>query len=1755
MEAANTATNSAGSGYRENAEYLKSYEAQINMVKNAWTESIISMQNSGLGDAMLLGLKAGLEFFNGLTATIDKVGVLPLVLGGATVALLLFNDGARKTAVSFKEYITSLLMTPGAARSAVASIFTVNGALKTTDATAKATSATLKSLGTFLSTSFLPVAGFMLLGAIISKTTQAVTEHIKAQKELRETVESSIDKGIEAVSTNKEQVEKLITSYKFLSKEKESGEWNVENEEKYLSVQQELSELFPTLIQYVDEKGRAHLKSSEEIDNEVASMENLLNLKRQEALENAKDTYQDRIKPLQKYQAEVERIEKELANKREYQANFDWSAWGHNEEEGKRILELSRSQIRQLEIELTYAQGMLANSSQNMTQEIRGMFETFLSMIGREIAPQIKNEIGNLFNEINWSGRAKDEIEEIQKTLSNFALEMDAALKSGNVDRYNQTVSATMTYLQKELDLTSEEIEGLVKSYSEMSDTIANDEALRKLAAEAENAEEAVDGASGSIEEWDEKLKKLVSSVSYINGVLEDYQENNRLSTQTIMELIDKYPELITYINDEAELIKQLEKIRDNDRDAAKKQLADKLSNSEEFYKNNLKLIEQFVKEQYKFYQGDLTQWKSLAEAKLEVEKELINTLAKQWGVYYDKLASSFVNPDFFSTTDFKEQGHSFVLPGAAQSTEEMNRLLQANEELKKFRDSWNDFTLDQVAIDFDKIGTSLDKNTKSTKEKTKAERDAAKAMEQSTFIADKYKRALEELNLELKIQQDIQSQFPDYSSKHVEALQAEIKLQQEKDKLLESQEKNLQAQIKAGNILKTGVVTSKSEKNLSLSGWGGSITSQYGKRNTGIPGASTNHQGIDIAGKRGTRIDANVAGVVTFAGNKGNGLGNYVAIKDASGNTSIYGHLEKVLVKAGQSIAEGMAIGNMGSSGTASGSHLHYQVNDASGKSINPASYVDAARKGISNVSKEIAQTQADIDAAKSELIGVQSQRVDEQAKLRELEARLVRTTLSPFENRRKQSQQIIDYEIAKLGEVSVESDRYGKTLDKVSTHLKSKQRVNYEEITALEKLIRTGGLTGETLAQMKDRVWELKTEMFGLNEEIQEISAGKIDIAMKKFDDGIEDISYSLERSKLIQSLYEEGSSEYSIEAKKQIEITKEHQQAIVNKRNELQRLILTENIGTEKAKEYGRQIQQLSLEYWQLANSVKNAEKAMADNLANTLIDNLKSVISARKDAHMKQLESEIESENQRHELAMANIDREMDSERERHKELQDYYDYQIEMEEKSHKKKMDNLKKQLREFERYIQSQIEGIDRVENTRTYEKDIEKLQKEKNEIQRMLNELAGDESYEADAKRKELNKRLEEVDDQLFERRNSREIELRKENYDDLLEKEQLRVEQVEENETKLHEQKLEDIKDLKKREDDLHDSNMKNLENRKKAEDATHKARVNNINDLKKYWTQFYDDQLNNEREFARIREEIVKGNLDALGEEFQKYMDEMIATMPELENTMNGTMQAVGTAVRQNLIDNLREALRLMNEFNAKSNTSRPVSSPSAGSGGSSGGSSSSSRLSSGDLNVLTGKFLNDKLAPSEDNANRKATIKDKGHSLADAGRASGSTISSTQGFDAVVGGLSKEEKNQLGQYLMSNATGHVSSDYLKDQIRDYANRLISSSARFDTGGFTGKFSGGKLATLDPEELILDKKDTKTFAKTMDILDRVFNMINPLKIPSITPPSLAQGTGQGNIEINFNVDKMTGDKNDVNKFTQQVARTLKRERGIR
>jgi murein DD-endopeptidase MepM/ murein hydrolase activator NlpD len=92
------------------------------------------------------------------------------------------------------------------------------------------------------------------------------------------------------------------------------------------------------------------------------------------------------------------------------------------------------------------------------------------------------------------------------------------------------------------------------------------------------------------------------------------------------------------------------------------------------------------------------------------------------------------------------------------------------------------------------------------------------------------------------------------------------------------------------------------------------------------VTGVYKLHTGADFAAPTGTPVGAAHAGVVRSAGYQG-GNGSTVVIDHGNGISTLYGHASKVLVKPGQRVEAGDTIMKAGSTGYATGPHLHLEV------------------------------------------------------------------------------------------------------------------------------------------------------------------------------------------------------------------------------------------------------------------------------------------------------------------------------------------------------------------------------------------------------------------------------------------------------------------------------------------------------------------------------------------------------------------------------------------------------------------------------------------------------------------------------------------------------------------------------------------------------------------------------------------------------------------------------------------------------------
>ena len=104
-------------------------------------------------------------------------------------------------------------------------------------------------------------------------------------------------------------------------------------------------------------------------------------------------------------------------------------------------------------------------------------------------------------------------------------------------------------------------------------------------------------------------------------------------------------------------------------------------------------------------------------------------------------------------------------------------------------------------------------------------------------------------------------------------------------------------------------------------------ISSYFGKRKHPVLSTVRNHNGVDYAAPTGTPIKATGDGRIEYAGRKG-GYGRAVIVRHGNKYTTLYAHMSKFAkgVKSGKTVHQGQVIGYVGSSGLATGPHLHYE-------------------------------------------------------------------------------------------------------------------------------------------------------------------------------------------------------------------------------------------------------------------------------------------------------------------------------------------------------------------------------------------------------------------------------------------------------------------------------------------------------------------------------------------------------------------------------------------------------------------------------------------------------------------------------------------------------------------------------------------------------------------------------------------------------------------------------------------------------------
>ena len=418
-------------------------------------------------------------------------------------------------------------------------------------------------------------------------------------------------------------------------------------------------------------------------------------------------------------------------------------------------------------------------------------------------------------------------------------------------------------------------------------------------------------------------------------------------------------------------------------------------------------------------------------------------------------------------------------------------------------------------------------------------------------------------------------------------------------------------------------------------------------------------------------------------------------------------------------------------------------------------------------------------------------------------------------------------------------------------------------------------------------------------------------------------------------------------------------------------------------------------------------------------------------------------------------------------------------EMEAEEKRHKEVIDNLDDELDQYEDYINDKIKLLDKQSKNEDYNENLSDAQKEKLDLEKQINALSLDNSIEAKYKREELEKQLAEKIKEIQNMQKDHTRDLRKESL----------------------EEELDNYKD--------------SIEEQKKAEDEKYENTKNRLDKEKEKLEEYWNNIINNERKYAKIREDILKSNFTNIITELTKFY-----------STATEKFKSLGISIQNNFIDKVKEALSAMQNFNSENSGNNDVGN-SNGNSDNNDNNSSANPLSS---NSPIATFDRDMY----ENLNGVAITKSR-------------SLASALGVD-VKWDQDKEQVIIGGKYFTpvrnDNGTTYVGIRKVAEELGhrvDYNNGIIDI---FHEGGVAGGIGNSRIADLinnvfnkglkkdelvsilQKGEPILSKLGVQNFIPTLQ------SILPSISIPNLTP--IATGGNSNTYNLNLRIDNITGDK---------------------
>jgi DNA repair exonuclease SbcCD ATPase subunit len=493
QSATSTAISSVGSSMKEQEKFSNSLEARINRLDTAWNKFTLSVGNAVLTDSLIGGIESLNDLATGAAKVIDKVGVLGGVFGILGVATFGLST-------KFRIFSTSLIFgTAEMSRMQLASAGLSTGMTRLGIATI-GTKAALRGLAT----ATLVGGAFIVFGIIVEKLINSFAEAKKAQEEFDKTQQ----KGIDALSKNGQETEHLIDQYNGLTeaKKKAGEDWSVKQEEQYLSVQSKLAAIYPQLISYIDSAGQSHLKSKDQIQQEVDLTNELIAAKKEEMQLDAQSKFKKETKSRDSLADKIDTK----------QAQYIQGV----------ITGADPRSLVKLKTEILNLQKQWSDSTQKITSDVLKLSDSYTTL---KVDPSIKKSVDDFLSSLDTKNLNANELEKYSKQVAKVTDSLQGAYKSGDKVGFDNAKSSLIELAQK-MGATKLQAYGLSLSFDDIkkaseagaSAIFAGKDGMDGLDESAGDLTGTMDGLSGAIDGTTGAMDTNANAASILFGVTSD---------------------------------------------------------------------------------------------------------------------------------------------------------------------------------------------------------------------------------------------------------------------------------------------------------------------------------------------------------------------------------------------------------------------------------------------------------------------------------------------------------------------------------------------------------------------------------------------------------------------------------------------------------------------------------------------------------------------------------------------------------------------------------------------------------------------------------------------------------------------------------------------------------------------------------------------------------------------------------------------------------------------------------------------------------------------------------------------------------------------------------------------------------------------------------------------------------------------------------------------------------------------------------